>query len=133
MNQHIEDYLAELVAAIGEDIEIFTGTSADVRTPENHGILVMADHVDHVVGDLYKANVKIAISSPAESNIRQQHSYIVDDVADLFSGQLPSAESFGITQLEIGGFHITTRSTGVSDDSRWITSLEAIIGIYRKI
>jgi hypothetical protein len=131
MNQHIEDYLAELVGNLGNDIEVFTGTSSDVRTPELHAVLVLADQVEGVVGNLYKATVKVSISSPADGSTRSAHMDIVDDVRDAFTEPLPSAQSLGITAIEVRGFHITNHNAGVSDDGRWVTSIEALIGVTR--
>ena len=130
MNQHIEDYLAELVGNLGNDIEVFTGTSSDVRTPESHAVLVLADQVEGVLGNLYKGSIKISISSPADSSTRDSHMDIVDDVRSIFSEALPSAQSFGITAIEIGGFHLSNHTTGVSDDGRWVSSMEAVVGLY---
>jgi hypothetical protein len=131
MNQHIEDYLAELVGNLGSGVEIFTGTTSDIRTPESHAVLVLADQVEGVVGNLYKATVKLSVSSPADSSSRAAHMDLVDDVRDAFIEPLPSAGSLGITSIEVRGFHITSHSTGVSDDGRWITTIEALIGVSR--
>lgn len=130
MNQHIENYLSQLVATVAGDVDIFTGTSSEIRPPEDHAILVLADQVEGVVGTLYKATVKISISSPADSTSRDSHMDLVDDVRDLFAQALPSAQSYGITTIEIGGFHISNHTTGVSDDGRWISSIEAMVGVY---
>jgi hypothetical protein len=131
MNQHIEDYLAELVGNLGQDVEVFTGTSADVRTPESHAVLVLADQVEGVVGSLYKATVKVSISSPADASTRSSHIDLVDEVREAFTEPLPSAQSLGITAIEVRGFHITNHNAGVSDDGRWVTSIEALIGVSR--
>jgi hypothetical protein len=131
MNQHIEDYLAELVGNLGQDVEVFTGTSSEVRTPESHAVLVLADQVEGVVGSLYKATIKVSISSPADTSTRSAHMDIVDDVRDAFTEPLPSAQNLGITAIDVRGFHITNHTAGVSDDGRWITSIEALIGVSR--
>ena len=130
MNQHIENYLSELVSTVAGDVDIFTGTSSEIRTPEDHAILVLADQVEGVVGTLHKATVKISISSPADATTRDSHMDLVDDVRDLFTQPLPSAQSYGITAIEIGGFHLSNHTTGVSDDDRWVSSIEAIVGVY---
>ena len=130
MNQHIENYLAQLVGTVAGDVDIFTGTSSEIRTPEDHAILVLADQVEGVVGTLHKATVKISISSPADATTRDSHMDLVDDVRDLFTQPLPSAQSYGITAIEIGGFHVSNHTTGVSDDGRWVSSIEAIVGVY---
>ena len=131
MNQHIEDYLAELVGNLGQNVEVFTGTSSDVRTPESHAVLVLADQVEGVVGSLYKATVKVSISSPADASTRSSHIDLVDEVREAFTEPLPSAQSLGITAIEVRGFHITNHNAGVSDDGRWVTSIEALIGVTR--
>lgn len=130
MNQHIENYLSELVSTVAGDVDIFTGTSSEIRTPEDHAILVLADQVEGVVGTLHKATVKISISSPADATTRDSHMDLLDDVRDLFTQPLPSAQSYGITAIEIGGFHLSNHTTGVSDDGRWVSTVEAIVGIY---
>jgi hypothetical protein len=131
MNQHIEDYLAELVGNLGQDVEVFTGTSSDVRTPESHAVLVLADQVEGVVGSLYKATIKFSISSPADTSTRSAHIDLVDEVREAFTEPLPSAQSLGITVIEVRGFHITNHTAAVSDDGRWVTSIEALIGVTR--
>lgn len=130
MNQHIENYLAQLVGTVAGDVDIFTGTSSEIRIPEGHAILVLADQVEGVVGNLHKATVKISISSPADATTRNSHMDLLDDVRDLFTQLLPSAQSYGITAIEIGGFHLSNHTTGVSDDGRWVSTVEAIVGIY---
>ena len=130
MNQHIENYLSELVSTVAGDVDIFTGTSSEIRTPEDHAILVLADQVEGVLGNLYKGSIKISISSPADSSTRESHIDIVDDVRSLFSEPLPSAQNFGITAIEIGGFHLSNHTTGISDDGRWLSTVEAMVGIY---
>lgn len=130
MNQHIENYLSQLVDTVAGDVEIFTGTSSEIRTPDDHAILVLADQVEGVVGNLHKATVKISISSPADSSTRDSHMDLVDDVRDLFTQPLPSAQSLSITAIEIGGFHLANHTTGVSDDGRWVSTIEAMVGIY---
>ena len=130
MNQHIENYLAQLVGTVAGDVDIFTGTSSEIRTPEDHAILVLADQVEGVLGNLYKGTIKISITSPADSSTRDSHMDIVDDVRTIFSEALPSAQSFGITAIEIGGFHLSNHTTGVSDDGRWVSSIEAVVGLY---
>lgn len=131
MNQHIEDYLAELVGNLGQNVEVFTGTSSEVRTPESHAVLVLADQVEGVVGSLYKATIKVSISSPADASTRSSHIDLVDEVREAFTEPLPSAQSLGITAIEVRGFHITNHTAGVSDDGRWVTSIEALIGVTR--
>ena len=130
MNQHIENYLAQLVGTVADGVDIFTGTSSEIRIPEDHAILVLADQVEGVLGNLYKGTIKISISSPADSSTRESHIDIVDDVRSLFSEPLPSAQSFGITAIEIGGFHLSNHTTGISDDGRWLSTVEAMVGIY---
>ena len=130
MNQHIENYLSQLVATVAGDVDIFTGTSSEIRTPDDHAILVLADQVEGVVGNLHKATVKISVSSPADSSTRDNHMDLVDDVRDLFTQPLPSAQSLSITAIEIGGFHLSNHTTGVSDDGRWVSTIEAMVGIY---
>ena len=130
MNQHIENYLSELVSTVAGDVDIFTGTSSEIRTPEDHAILVLADQVEGVVGNLHKASVKISISSPADATTRDSHMDLLDDVRDLFTQALPSAQSLGITAIEIGGFHLSNHTTGVSDDGRWVSTIEAMVGVY---
>jgi hypothetical protein len=131
MNQHIEDYLAELIGNLGQNVEVFTGTSSDVRTPESHAVLVLADQVEGVVSNLYKATIKVSISSPADASTRSSHIDLVDEVREAFTEPLPSAQSLGITAIEVRGFHITNHTAGVSDDGRWVTSIEALIGVSR--
>ena len=131
MNQHIENYLSQLVATVAGDVDIFTGTSSEIRTPDDHAILVLADQVEGVVGNLHKATVKISVSSPADSSTRDNHMDLVDDVRDLFTQPLPSAQSLGITTIDVRGFHLSNHTTGVSDDGRWVSSIEAIVGVSR--
>jgi outer membrane PBP1 activator LpoA protein len=73
MNQAIEDYLAGLFtsAQLTPAPEVFTGTSSEIRTPESHAILVLADSIENVVGPLHRATVKILVSSPTDN--RMQH------------------------------------------------------------
>lgn len=124
MNQSIEDYLAGLFASaqLTSAPEVFTGTSADVRTPESHAILVLADSIENVVGPLHRATVKILVSSPTDD--RTQHTALAHAVKGIMEGVLPAANGF-----TIGGFRTKSNVTAVTDDDRWLTTIEGILGV----
>ena len=124
MNQIIEDYLAAWIdgADIDPKPEILTGTSNEVREPESHAALVLADNIDHVVGPLYRATIKVVISSPADN--RSEHSAITSAIKTLMSAPCPSAYNFSL-----GGFKQTSYTTSVSGDGRWLSSVEGVLGV----
>jgi hypothetical protein len=124
MNQIIEDYLAAWIdgADIDPKPEILTGTSNEVREPESHAALVLADNIDHVVGPLYRATIKVVISSPADN--RSEHSAITSAIKTLMSAPCPSASNFSS-----GGFKQTSYTTSVSGDGRWLSSVEGVLGV----
>jgi hypothetical protein len=124
MNQAIEDYLASLIGAgnIQPAPEVFTGTSDAIRTPESHAVLVMADDIENVVGPLHRAKIKIMVSSPTDD--RAGHSAIAQAIRPLLTGSLP-----GATEFRAAGFKPGSFTTGVTDDNRWITSMEGVLGI----
>ena len=124
MNQIIEDYLAAWIdgADIEPKPEILTGTSNEVREPESHAVLVLADSIDHVVGPLYRATIKVVISSPADN--RSEHSAITNAIKTLMSAPCPSASSFSSA-----GFKQTSYTTSVSGDGRWLSSVEGVLGV----
>lgn len=124
MNQIIEDYLAAWIdgAEIEPKPEILTGTSNEVREPESHAALVLADNIDHVVGPLYRATIKVMISSPADN--RSEHSAITSAIKTLMSAPCPSASNFSS-----GGFKQTSYTTSVSGDGRWLSSVEGVLGV----
>lgn len=124
MNQVIEDYLAALFTSAPLDPapEVFTGTSADIRTPETHAILVLADSIENVVGPLHRATVKIMVSSPTDD--RTQHAALAHAVKGIMEGALPAANGF-----TVGGFRTKSHATAVTDDGRWLTTIEGILGV----
>ncbi len=124
MNQAIEDYLAGLFtsAQLSPAPEVFTGTSAEVRTPESHALLVLADSVDNIVGPLHRANVKIMLSSPTDD--RTEHASLANAVKGIMEGTLPTANEF-----TVGGFRTKSHTTAVTDDGRWLTTTEGILGV----
>ena len=124
MNQIIEDYLAAWIngADIDPKPEILTGTSNEVREPESHAALVLADNIDHVVGPLYRATIKVVISSPADN--RSEHSAITNAIKTLMSAPCPSAFDFSSA-----GFKQTSYTTSVSGDGRWLSSVEGVLGV----
>jgi hypothetical protein len=124
MNQAIEDYMAGLFtsAQLTTAPEVFTGTSAEVRTPESHAILVLADSIENVVGPLHRATVKILVSSPTDD--RAQHAALAHAVKGIMEGVLPAANGF-----TIGGFRTKAHATAVTDDDRWLTTIEGILGV----
>jgi hypothetical protein len=124
MNQAIEDYLAGLFtsAQLVPAPEVFTGTSSDIRTPESHAILVLSDSIENVVGPLHRATVKILVSSPTDD--RTQHATLAHLVKGIMEGVLPAANGF-----TIGGFRTKANSTAVTDDDRWLTTIEGILGV----
>ena len=124
MNQAIEDYLAELftLATLVPTPDVFTGTSSDIRPPESHAILVLADSIETVVGPLHRATIKIMVSSPTDD--RAQHATLAQAVKDIMEGELPAANGF-----KVGGFRTKSHVTAVTDDDRWITTVEGILGV----
>jgi hypothetical protein len=124
MNQAIEDYLAGLFtsAQLSPVAEVFTGTSADVRTPESHAILVLADSIENIVGPLHRATVKILVTSPTDD--RTHHAALAHAVKGIMEGVLPAANGF-----TIGGFRTKSNVTAVTDDDRWLTTIEGILGV----
>ena len=124
MNQAIEDYLAGLLASaeIVPAPEVFTGTSTAVRTPESHAILVLADSIENIVGPLHRATVKILVSSPTDD--RAQHAALAHAVKGIMEGTLPAANGF-----TVGGFRTKAHATAVTDDDRWLTTIEGILGV----
>ena len=124
MNQAIEDYLAGLFTSAELVLapEVFTGTSAAVRTPESHAILVLADSIENIVGPLHRATVKILVSSPTDN--RSQHAALAHAVKGIMEGALPAADGF-----HVGGFRTKAHATTVTDDDRWLTTIEGILGV----
>ena len=124
MNQAIEDYLATLftTAQLVPAPEVFTGTSSDIRTPESHAILVLADSIENIVGPLHRATVKILVSSPTDN--RPQHAALAHAVKGIMEGALPAANGF-----TVGGFRTKAHGTAVTDDDRWLTTIEGILGV----
>ena len=124
MNQAIEDYLASLFtsAQIVPAPNVFTGTSSDIRPPESHAILVLADSIENVVGPLHRATVKILVSSPTDD--RTQHATLAGAVKGIMEGALPAASGF-----TVGGFRTKAHATAVTDDDRWLTTIEGILGV----
>ena len=124
MNQAIEDYLAGLFtsAQLVPAPEVFTGTSSDIRTPESHAVLVLADSIENVVGPLHRATVKILVSSPTDN--RPQHASLAHAVKRIMEGTLPAASGF-----KIGGFRTKAHATAITDDDRWLTTIEGILGV----
>lgn len=124
MNQAIEDYLAGLFtsAQLVPAPEVFTGTSSNIRTPESHAILVLADSIENVVGPLHRATVKILVSSPTDN--RPQHVSLAHAVKGIMEGTLPAANGF-----TVGGFRTKAHATAVTEDDRWLTTIEGILGV----
>lgn len=124
MNQQIEDYLAGLIE--GGDLtltpEIFTGTSASVRTPESHAVLVLADEIETVVASLYLVKTKVVVSSPTDD--RSEHATMAAEVKSILEGTLDSSDDF-----IVGGYRSRSNSTATTDDGRWITTMEGVLGI----
>lgn len=124
MNQAIEDYLAAIIteAEIVPAPAVFTGTSAEVRTPESHAVLVLADSIENIVGPLHRATVKILISSPTDD--RSEHAQLANQAKAIMEGTLPAASGF-----QVGGFRSRNHSTAATDDGRWLTTIEGILGV----
>jgi hypothetical protein len=124
MNQAIEDYLAALIgdADIDPAPEVFTGTTSAIRSPESHAVLVTADEIENVVGPLHRAKIKIIVSSPTDD--RAAHAAIIQAIRPVFAGVLPVATGF-----TVAGFKAGTFTTAVADDSRWVSSMEGILGV----
>jgi len=124
MNQAIEDYLDELMSSIPfvPAPEVFTGTSSNIRQPQSHAVLVLADSIDNVVGPLHLATIKIMVSSPTDD--RAQHAALAKAVKDVMEGSLPAANGF-----TVGGFRTRSHATAVSDDDRWLSTIEGVLGV----
>lgn len=123
MNQLIEDYFTQLLTAaeLAGAPDIYPGTCSEIRVPENSAILVVVDFIECVVATLHRASVKIVLSSPAED--REAHSALASAIKALVEGELPASEVF-----TVGGWVTKANLTQVSDESRWLTSIEGIFG-----
>jgi hypothetical protein len=124
MNQAIEDYFLELLsdADIAGAPDIYPGTCSEIRQPDNSAILIVADSVECVIATLHKASVKLVVSSPAQD--REAHAAMAAAVKELVEGTLPSSDVF-----LVGGWRTKSNLTQVSDDSRWLTSIEGVFGL----
>jgi len=124
MNQLIEDYFTALLtdADLAGSPEIYPGTCSEIRQPDNAAILVVVDSVECVVATLHRATVKIVVSSPADD--RAAHVTLAAAIKALVEGTLPTSEVF-----TVGGWVTKSNLTQVSDDSRWLTSIEGIFGV----
>lgn len=124
MNQAIEDYLAELISSVPTvpAPAIFTGTSASIRPPEFHAVLVLADSIENVVGALHLATIKTVVSSPTDD--RAQHAALAQAVKNVLESELPASSLF-----TVGGFRTRSHTTAVSDDDRWLTTIEGVLGL----
>jgi len=124
MNQEIEDYIAGIMedGDLTGAPDIFTGTSSEIRLPENHAVLVTADQVENVVQTLYKATIKVMVSSPTDS--REDHATLAKEVRALIEAALPTPSGF-----TVGGLVIRSCGTGTTEDNRWLTTCEAMLGL----
>lgn len=124
MNQLIEDYFLALLtdAALAGSPDIYPGTCSEIRQPDNSAILIVADSIECVVATLHRATVKIAVSSPADD--RAAHVALASAIKSLVEGALPASAVF-----TVGGWRTKMNITQISDDSRWLTSIEGIFGV----
>lgn len=124
MNQLIEDYFFNLLtnAELAGSPDIYPGTCSEIRQPDNSAILIVADSIECVVATLHRATVKIIVSSPADD--RAAHVALATAVKSLVEGTLPAS-----AVITVGGWRTKTNHTQVSDDSRWLTSIEGIFGV----
>ena len=124
MNQLVEDYFEELLGAAGltGDPDIYPGTCSQIREPDNAAILIVADSIENVIAGLHKASVKIVVSSPAED--REAHATLANSVKALLEGTLPEASTFAV-----GGWRTKMNLTQPTDEGRWLTSIEGILGL----
>jgi hypothetical protein len=83
---------------------------------------VLADSIENVVGPLHRATVKILVSSPTDN--RTQHAALAHAVKGIMEGALPPASGF-----TVGGFRTKAHATAVTDDDRWLTTIEGILGV----
>jgi hypothetical protein len=124
MNQDLETYFVALLTAAGlpNDPEIFPGTSAELRVPENHAVLCVVDTVEKVIAGLHKAQVRLAVSSPTDS--RDHHKAIAAAIKTAAEGTLPTNEKF-----TVGGWITRNNITVPTDDGRWVTTLEGMFAL----
>jgi hypothetical protein len=66
--------------------------------------------------------VKILVLSPTDN--RTQHAALAHAVKGIMEGALPAANGF-----TIGGFRTKANATAVTDDDRWLTTIEGILGV----
>ena len=83
---------------------------------------MLADSIENVVGPLHRATVKILVSSPTDN--RTQHATLAHAVKGIMEGVLPAASEF-----TVGGFRTKAHATAVTDDDRWLTTIEGILGV----
>lgn len=109
---------------------IYTGTDYQELTPESLGLIVSVAQLDHVVGDTYKAQVMVRITSPAllGSDSKTEMVTAINGVRDALTKEYLAAHWPDSGAPTFGGVWVT--ATKVSQDNHtWIADVEAVIGV----
>jgi hypothetical protein len=130
-NATLEQALVNWLLAVGVTAPVQAGASDEELANDQATVIVSAPEIQHVVGPLHKATIHLIVSAPAyhaslETYREKAVSVRIAVEAHPSNGLAAALQTAGFV---FGGFHIGDSSELV-EDSRWVNSLTASIGLH---
>jgi len=131
MNANVEKGIVAVLneALVGQHIR--EATSADPLPTNIQLVIVQCENVEHVVGPLHKATVKVMIGTPAFDASVPEHNHTsgrVRDAALAWQTESPAATFDAVAGLEWRGCHV--KSVGLDfPENTWRTTIELTVGL----
>lgn len=130
-NTTLEQALVNWLLAAGLAAPVQAGASNEELANDQSTVIVSVPEIQHVVGPLDKATVHLIVSAPAyhaslETYREKAASVRIAVQAHASNGLAAALQTAGSV---FGGFHISDSSELV-EDSRWVNSLTASIGLH---
>ncbi len=134
MNEQIERSFAGILKGHLPSLQVRAATSSEPLPGDVQLAVVTCPEVEHVVGPLYRATIKIWLGTPAfnvaETTHRAAAGHISAALARSAEAILETTAEFNqaAAPLELRGLHLRSITSEVVDDT-WRTTFELLLGI----
>lgn len=130
MNAQIEAGFASILRKAIPSLVVREATSSAPLPDEKQILIIEVPELEHVVGPLHRATVRLVLASNAFDSSRAQHSQLASALAPALASPISNAMNFDLAAggLFLRGIHIRSQSDQV-EDTHWRSTMELVAGI----
>ncbi len=130
MNALVEKGICRAVAAISgfPQIPIREATGSGIIPAENQLVIVQCTEVEHLVGPLHRATVKLILRTNVFDTVQRAHQDVSMLLLSLNPFEAESLFNEAAVPLRFGGLFIRSQSESF-DEAAWLSTIEVLLGI----